>query len=124
MSVLWMRRAGRWWLPRRSRRKGWVAPPRQRSRPRRARLVSARVAISRRRSSRKKTRDFNERASARPPRTGGTTVKKILGLAMVAALTACGGGNKPDMSNQVLHANGPDWVNRGSGAFGGDKGKV
>jgi hypothetical protein len=54
----------------------------------------------------------------------GTTVKKILGLAVVVALAACGGGNKPEMSNQVLHANGPDWVNRGSGAFGGDKGKV
>ncbi|HZX93559.1 MAG TPA: hypothetical protein VFE90_03525 [Myxococcales bacterium] len=51
-------------------------------------------------------------------------MKKILGLAVVVALAACGGGNKPEMSNQVLHANGPDWVNRGSGAFGGDKGKV
>src|SRR4051812_198524 len=54
----------------------------------------------------------------------GTTVKKILGLAVVVALAACGGGNKPEMSNQVLHANGPDWVNRGSGAFGGDKSKI
>ena len=51
-------------------------------------------------------------------------MKKILGIAMAAAVVACGGGDKPQMSNQVLHANGPDWVNRGSGAFGGDKGKV
>jgi len=52
-------------------------------------------------------------------------VKKLIGMALaVTALVACGGGNKPEMSNQVLHANGPDWVNRGSGAFGGDKGKV
>src|SRR5438128_4703988 len=43
---------------------------------------------------------------------------------MVAVLAACGGSKQPEMSNQVLHANGPDWVNRGSGAFGGDKGKV
>ena len=51
-------------------------------------------------------------------------MKKILGFAMVAALAACGGSKQPEMSNQVLHANGPDWVNRGTGAFGGDKGKV
>jgi len=50
-------------------------------------------------------------------------VKKILGIAFAAALMACG-SDKPQMSNQVLHANGPDWVNRGSGAFGGEKGKV
>src|SRR4051795_5911219 len=43
---------------------------------------------------------------------------------MAVALVACGGGNKPEMSNQVLHANGPDWVNRGTGAYGGDKGKI
>src|ERR1700704_6114608 len=53
------------------------------------------------------------------------TVKKILGIAMAAvAMAACGGDNKPQMSNQVLHANGPDWVNRGSGAFGGEKGRI
>ena len=51
-------------------------------------------------------------------------MKKILSMAVLAFAMACGGGNKPEMSNQVLHANGPDWVNRGSGAFGGDKGKV
>ena len=52
-------------------------------------------------------------------------MKKVIGLAMVAAaLFACGGEKKPEMSNQVLHANGPDWVNRGSGAFGGEKGKI
>ena len=50
-------------------------------------------------------------------------MNKILGIAIAAALMACG-SDKPQMSNQVLHANGPDWVNRGSGAFGGEKGKV
>src|SRR5207245_9091750 len=48
-----------------------------------------------------------------------------MGMAVVvAALVACGGEKKPEMSGQILHANGPDWVNRGSGAFGGEKGKV
>ncbi|HEX9576123.1 MAG TPA: hypothetical protein VF993_00110 [Myxococcales bacterium] len=52
-------------------------------------------------------------------------MKKIIGMAVAAALVACGGGgDKPQMSNQVLHANGPDWVNRGSGAYGGEKGRV
>jgi hypothetical protein len=52
-------------------------------------------------------------------------VKRIIAIAAVAAaLVACGGEKKPEMSNQVLHANGPDWVNRGSGAFGGEKGKI
>src|ERR1700720_4080124 len=40
------------------------------------------------------------------------------------ALVACGGEKKPEMSNQIQHANGPDWVNRGSGAFGGEKGRI
>jgi hypothetical protein len=58
-------------------------------------------------------------------KTGGANVKKMLGMAAIAAaLVACGGEKKPEMSNQVLHANGPDWVNRGSGAFGGEKGKI
>ena len=52
-------------------------------------------------------------------------MKKVMGMAVVAAaLAACGGEKKPEMSNQILHANGPDWVNRGSGAFGGEKGKI
>ena len=52
-------------------------------------------------------------------------MKKVIGIATVAAaLFACGGEKKPEMSNQVLHANAPDWVNRGSGAYGGEKGKV
>jgi len=56
---------------------------------------------------------------------GGEHVKKIIGMAVVAAaVVACGSEKKPEMSNQVLHANAPDWVNRGSGAFGGEKGKI
>jgi hypothetical protein len=52
-------------------------------------------------------------------------VKKLIGMTIATlAMVACGGDNKPQMSNQILHANGPDWVNRGSGAFGGEKGKV
>ena len=52
-------------------------------------------------------------------------MKKVIGIAVVAAaLVGCGGEKKPEMSNQILHANGPDWVNRGSGAFGGEKGKT
>jgi len=51
-------------------------------------------------------------------------VKKIIGMAVaVVAMAGCG-SDKPQMSNQIQHANGPDWVNRGSGAFGGEKGKV
>ena len=50
-------------------------------------------------------------------------MKKMIGLMAVVVLAACGGGT-PQQSNQVLHANGPDWVNKGSGAFGGDAGKV
>jgi hypothetical protein len=63
------------------------------------------------------------RVGAAAARDGGTTVKKILGLLVVAALAACSGSKAPEMSSQVLHANGPDWVNRGTGAFG-DKEKV
>ena len=52
-------------------------------------------------------------------------MKKIIGSMAVLALVACGGGgDKPQMSTQVQHANGPDWVNRGSGAYGGEKGRV
>jgi hypothetical protein len=51
-------------------------------------------------------------------------VKKVIGIAVAAAALAACGGKKPEMSNQILHANGPDWVNRGSGAFGGEKGKI
>ncbi len=52
-------------------------------------------------------------------------MKKLFGMAIATlAMVACGGDNKPQMSNQILHANGPDWVNKGTGAFGGEKGKV
>jgi hypothetical protein len=48
-------------------------------------------------------------------------VNKLIGLIAIAALIACS-EKKPDPS--ILHANGPDWVNKGSGAFGGDRGKI
>jgi predicted aminopeptidase len=50
-------------------------------------------------------------------------VKNIIGLLAVAALVACG-SDKPQMSNQILHEGAPNWVNKGSGAFNGEKGKV
>ena len=45
-----------------------------------------------------------------------------MAFAVLGGLVGCKSG--PQMSNQVLVANGPDWVNKGSGAFGGDKGRV
>ena len=51
-------------------------------------------------------------------------MKKMISLMAIVVLSACGGGSTPQQSNQIQHANGPDWVNKGSGAFGGDKGKV
>lgn len=47
----------------------------------------------------------------------------VLSVMAAAAFMACG-GSKPEMSNQILHAGAPDWVNKGSGAFGGEKGRV
>jgi hypothetical protein len=51
-------------------------------------------------------------------------VKKILGIVMVAGLLAACGSDKPQMSNQVTQPGAPDWVNKGSGAFGGDGKRV
>ena len=50
-------------------------------------------------------------------------MKKILGFVAVAVLAACG-GEKPSQSNQILHEGAPNWVNKGSGAFNGEKGRV
>src|SRR5258708_3881830 len=46
-----------------------------------------------------------------------------MGLIAIVSLVGCS-GKKPEMSSQIQHAKGPDWVKRGSGAFGGDKGKM
>jgi hypothetical protein len=52
-------------------------------------------------------------------------VKKLIGLAGVLALAACGGPSQEQReSNQVQHATGPEWVTRGSGAFTSEKGRV
>ena len=50
-------------------------------------------------------------------------MKKIIGVVAVAMLGACG-GDKPQMSNQIMHEGAPNWVNKGSGAFNGEKGRV
>lgn len=53
-------------------------------------------------------------------------MNKLIGIAAIGALAACGGGsnNQPPASSQVQHQDGPEWKTRGSGAFGGDKGKT
>jgi hypothetical protein len=45
-------------------------------------------------------------------------------LAGAAALPGCKSEKKPETTNLVLHANGPDWVNGGTGAFADEKGKT
>ncbi|HEY2031799.1 MAG TPA: hypothetical protein VGH20_21555 [Myxococcales bacterium] len=52
-------------------------------------------------------------------------MKKLIGVAAVLALAACGGGasQQPTESSQVQHATGPEWVTRGSGAFKSEKGR-
>ena len=51
-------------------------------------------------------------------------MKKLIGIAALALAACGGGGQQPQQAQQVQHAPGPDWVSRGSGAFGGDKGKT
>ena len=46
-----------------------------------------------------------------------------MALSTLGGMAACSHSG-PQMSNQVLVQGGPDWVNKGSGAFGGDKGRV
>ena len=53
-------------------------------------------------------------------------MKKILGmmaLAATTALTACGHAEVKNNAGPTF-AGGPDWVTKGSGAFGGEKGRV
>jgi hypothetical protein len=44
-------------------------------------------------------------------------------LAVAAALPGCKSEKRPETTNLVLHANGPDWVNGGTGAFADERGK-
>jgi hypothetical protein len=50
------------------------------------------------------------------------TIAAILTMG-VAATAACQTEKKPAPSNPVLHANGPDWVNTGTGAITDESGK-
>ncbi len=48
----------------------------------------------------------------------------LLAMAGAPALHGCKSEKKPETSNLVLHANGPDWVNSGTGAFADETGKT
>jgi len=53
-------------------------------------------------------------------------VKKLIGLMVIASAAsfyACGGGHVPSNIPPAF-VGGPDWTNKGSGAFPGDKGKI
>jgi hypothetical protein len=47
---------------------------------------------------------------------------KLLVIGSFAAVSACGGGEKKESSNPGVQY--PEWVNKGSGAFGGEHGRV
>ena len=51
-----------------------------------------------------------------------TAIATVLCMAS-AMLAGCKSEKKPETTNLVLHANGPDWVNGGSGAFTEESGK-
>lgn len=51
-------------------------------------------------------------------------MKKAIGALAAALLSACGSGRTPSLSQQLQPTHGPAWVNRGSGAFGSERGKV
>ena len=54
---------------------------------------------------------------------GSRTTIAILVVTGAAALPSCKSEKKPETTNVVLHANGPDWVNGGTGAFTDESGK-
>ena len=45
-------------------------------------------------------------------------------VAGAAALPGCRSEKKPETTNVVLHASGPDWVNGGTGPFADESGKI
>jgi hypothetical protein len=47
----------------------------------------------------------------------------MVAVASAATLAGCRSEKKPETTNIVLHANGPDWVNAGTGAFKDEAGK-
>src|ERR1051325_6514741 len=48
----------------------------------------------------------------------------MVAVASATALPGCKSEKKPETTNVVLHANGPDWVNAGTGAFADEGGKA
>ena len=55
---------------------------------------------------------------------GSRGVIAIVAVASATALPGCKSEKKPETANVVLHANGPDWVNAGTGAFADESGKT
>src|SRR5256885_11716942 len=47
----------------------------------------------------------------------------MIAVAGAATLPGCKTEKRPETTNIVLHANGPDWVNAGTGAFADETGK-
>src|SRR5256885_2457813 len=47
----------------------------------------------------------------------------MIAVAGAATLPGCKSEKRPETTNLVLHANGPDWVNAGTGAFADEAGK-
>jgi hypothetical protein len=50
-------------------------------------------------------------------------IATALAIVGATALAGCKSEKKPETTNLVLHANGPDWVNGGDGAFADERGK-
>jgi len=55
---------------------------------------------------------------------GSKALLSMMAVASAAALPGCKSEKKPETANVVLHANGPDWVNAGTGAFADESGKT
>ena len=54
---------------------------------------------------------------------GSRVTLALIAVAGAAAFPGCKSEKKPETTNLVLRANGPDWVNGGTGAFADESGK-